>query len=112
MAEKDGNNDRSHKNNISVSPKVADRVYPPQADYGGTESIIFSPLHCSGDFQDRKNNQKMQNKPNFTITSHMPTSHNGPRATSHESRLMQNEPNLQNLMYLKVPKRTQFQPSH
>ncbi len=79
------------------------------------ESILFSPLHCSGDSQNPKNNQNnqkrtqfantkyeirytrefMQNEPNFTLTAHMPNSPNGPRVTGHESRInMQNEPNF------------------
>ena len=36
----------------------------------------------------------MQNEPNFNPNSSSPTSPNGSRATGHESRLMQNEPNL------------------
>jgi hypothetical protein len=40
----------------------------------------------------------MQNKPNFESTASPPTSPNGSRATGHESRLMQNEPNLHDQM--------------
>ncbi len=36
----------------------------------------------------------MQNEPNFESTASLPTSPHEPRATGHESRLIQNEPNL------------------
>ncbi len=88
----------STKNNKSVSAKVADRVYPPKADYGGAESIIFRPASkrsedpqqadCRGDSQETKydhkicktnpilritRDKKMQNEPNFTTNA--PTKH-------------------------------------
>jgi hypothetical protein len=68
------------------------------------ESILFSPLHCRGDYKDTRY-ENMQNKPNFKLTlnptwfmgtpnAHIPAAPHGSRATSHESRFMKNEPNL------------------
>jgi len=59
------------------------------------DTRINSESNCTPIIHARTITKKTQNEPNCKLTAHMPTSHNGPRGTAHESRLnMQNESNF------------------
>ncbi len=58
---------------------------------GNRKSQISSPTHS---FTHPPIHLIMQNEPNLKPNAHIPASPNGSRATGHESRFIQNEPNF------------------
>ncbi len=68
------------------------------------ESILVSPLHCRWGFSKHEMNLNMQNKPNLELNASSLISTNGSRDTAHESRFMQNKPNLQKTYVLESTK--------